>query len=328
MKAVIYPFGPKEPIIQLARDFPELEWAVVSSIDELARAISDASILVTSNRVCTPAYGEVLRRCARSLRWISFGSSGVERGAAMGIPPGVVVTNSTGVKATMVSEHAITLLLALFRQLPEIGTRQREHRYLREEINARLRTLEGATVCVVGRGAIGREVVRKLKAFDARVIAVSRTTSDAQELEAIFPREAIREALASADAVVICTSGDQTTYRLFGAAEFAAMKPKAFIVNVARGNIIDQSALTDALRSGRLAGAGLDVVEVEPMPTDNPLWDMPNVIISPHIAGGGSSGYPMHRKLFAENLRRFRSGKPLLNECSIAPAPTAGVGNR
>src|SRR5215472_451399 len=141
MKAVIYPFGPKEPMIQLAQDFPELEWAVVSSIDELARAIPEAAILVTSNRVCTFAYGEVLRRCARSLRWISFGSSGIERGVAMGIPPGVVVTNSTGVKATMVSEHAMTLLLALFRQLPEIEVRQREHRYLREEINARLRTL-------------------------------------------------------------------------------------------------------------------------------------------------------------------------------------------
>jgi len=321
MKAVIYPFGPKEPIIQLARDFPELEWAVVASIDDLAREIPNAAILVTSNRVCTPAYGQVLRRCARSLRWLSFSSSGIERGVAMGIPKGIVVTNSTGVKATMVAEHAMTLLLALFRQLPEIVARQREHRYLREDINARLRTLEGATVCVFGRGAIGREVVRKLKAFDAQVIAVSRTTSDAEELDGVFTREAIREALALADAVVICTSGDQTSYRLIGTAEFAAMKPKAFIVNVARGNIIDQAALLGALRSGRLAGAGLDVAEVEPIPADDPLWDMPNVIVSPHIAGGGSTGYPMHRKLFAENFQRFRHGKPLLNECRLPTNP-------
>ena len=326
MKAVIYPFGPKEPIVQLANDFPELEWAVVSSVEELARRIDDAAILVTSNRVCTPAYGEVLRRCARSLRWLSFGSSGIERGIAMGIPEGVTVTNSTGVKATMVAEHAMTLLLALVRRLPEIGARQREHRYLREEINAKLTTLEGATVCVIGRGAIGREIVRKLKAFDAGVIAVSRTTSDPDGLHAVFPRAAIRQALAGADAVVICTSGDKTSQRLIGAAEHAAMKPNAFIINVARGNIIDQTALTAALRGGRLAGAGLDVAEVEPLPPDDPLWDMSNVIVSPHIAGGGSTGYPMQKKLFAQNLERFRSGKPLLNECRIAAH--AGVGTR
>jgi phosphoglycerate dehydrogenase-like enzyme len=317
MKAVIYPFGPKEPIVQLVKDFPELEWAIVSSTEELAREIPDAAILVTSNRVCNAAYGEVLRRHARALRWFYFGSSGIERGIAMGIPEGITVTNSTGVKATMVAEHAVTLLLALVRQLPNVQARQREHRYLREEINAKLTTLEGATVCVIGRGAIGREVVRKVKAFDARAIAVSRTTSEPGELEAVFSRDRIREAFALADAVVICTVGDETSYRLVGAAELAAMKPKAVIVNVARGNIIDQAALTAALREGRLAGAGLDVAEVEPMPADDPLWDMPNVIVSPHIAGGGSTGYPMHRKLFAQNLERFKSGQPLINKCKI-----------
>ena len=111
MKAVIYPFGPKEPIVQLVKDFPELEWAIVSSTDELAREIPEAAILVTSNRVCNAAYGEVLRRHARALRWFYFGSSGIERGIAMGIPEGITVTNSTGVKATMVSEHAVSLLL-------------------------------------------------------------------------------------------------------------------------------------------------------------------------------------------------------------------------
>src|SRR5215471_10663100 len=123
MKAVIYPFGPKEPIVQLVKDFPELEWAIVSSTDELAREIPDAAILVTSNRVCNASYGEVLRRHARALRWFYFGSSGIERGIAMGIPEGITVTNSTGVKATMVAEHAVTLLLALVRQLPNVQAR-------------------------------------------------------------------------------------------------------------------------------------------------------------------------------------------------------------
>jgi phosphoglycerate dehydrogenase-like enzyme len=303
--------------MQLAEDFPELQWVTVSSNEELAREVGDAEVIVTSNRICTPGYGEVLRRHARSLRWMFFSSSGIERGVAMGIPEGVRVTNSTGVKATMVSEHAVTLLLALLRQLPECQRLQRTHVYLREETNAKLRTLEDATVCVIGRGVIGREIVRKLKAFDARPIAVSRTTSDPGDVEAVYPRERIREALARADAVVISTAGDETSYHMIGAAELAAMKPTAFIVNVARGEIIDEAALIAALQNGRIAGAGLDVNEVEPLPPGSPLWDMPNVILSPHVAGGGSTGYFMHKKLFVENLERLRTGKPLINECKI-----------
>jgi phosphoglycerate dehydrogenase-like enzyme len=317
MKAVMYPFRRDDAIIRLAEDFPELDWAVVSSTEELGREIADATILVTSNRACTPAYGEALRRNHRALRWMFFSSSGIERGVAAGIPEGVRVTNSTGVKATMVAEHAMTLLLGVLRQLPECQAHQRAHRYTREETNAKLRTLEDATVCVVGRGAIGREVVRKLKAFDAHPIAVSRTTADATDVEAVYPRERIREALGRADALVICTAGDETSTRMIGAAELAVMKPSAVIVNVARGEIIDERALIAALQAGRLAGAGLDVNEVEPMPADNPLWDMPNVILSPHIAGGGSTGYAMHRKLFVQNLERFRKGESLINECKV-----------
>jgi phosphoglycerate dehydrogenase-like enzyme len=246
-----------------------------------------------------------------------FSSSGVERGVAAGIPEGVRVSNSTGVKATMVSEHALTLLLALLRQLPECRRDQTAHLYRRPKVNAMVRTLEDATVCVIGRGAIGREVVRKLKAFDARVIAVSRTTTDAEGLAAVFPRERLREALAQADAVIICTAGDATSLRLIGADEIAALRPTAYLVNVARGEIVDQSALIAALQGARLAGAGLDVFEEEPLPDGSPLWDMPNVILSPHVAGGGSTGYPMHRRLFAENLARLQDGRPLVNECAI-----------
>jgi phosphoglycerate dehydrogenase-like enzyme len=234
----------------------------------------------------------------------------------------VRVSNSTGVKATMVSEHAMSLLLALLRQHHESRFHQAAHRYTREETNAKIRTLEDATVCVIGRGAIGREAVRKLRAFDARVIAVSRDTGDPGELAAVFPRERIREAFAQADAVVICTAGDPSSFHLVGAAELAAMKPTAYLVNVARGEIIDEPALIAALREGRIAGAGLDVYETEPLPAESPLWGLPNVITSPHVAGGGSTGYPSHRRLFAENLERYKAGQPLINECQIA-APAA-----
>jgi phosphoglycerate dehydrogenase-like enzyme len=317
MKAVIYPFGANEPILQLTQDFPQLQWAIVTSVADVEREIGDAAILINSNRVCTPAYGAVLRRVGRALRWIHFGSAGIELGIAMGLPEGVTVTNSSGVKATMVSEHAVMMLLALVRRLLPIRVHQRAHHWEREDIDGMMGTLDDSTVCVIGLGNIGREAARKLKAFDARVIAVSRAGTTGKDVDAVYPRERIGEALAISDAVVICTSGDESSVRLIGAPELAAMKPTAFVVNVARGNIIDEPALVAALQRGRLAGAALDVAEAEPLPAGSPLWDMPNVIVSPHVAGTGSTGYPQQKKLFAENLRRLQSGEPLLNECRI-----------
>jgi phosphoglycerate dehydrogenase-like enzyme len=318
-KVVLYPFRPDEPVVRLTEDFPQLRWAVVGSADEVAREIGDADVLVTSGRACSPAYGEALRRHApRSLRWIHFTSAGIDGGLAMGLPDWATVTNSTGVKAAMVSEHAMALLLALLRRVPDILANQRERRWRHEETMAAVRTLEGAVVCVIGLGAIGRALARKAKAFGARVIAVSRAGAaggEGGEVETVFPRTRIGEALAIADAVVICTSADETSFHLLGEPEFAAVKPGARIVNVARGNIVDEAALIGALQSGRLGGAALDVAEVEPLPADSPLWAMRNVIISPHVAGGGSTGYPQQKALFGDNLERYRAGRPLINVC-------------
>ena len=317
MKALLFPFGPTEPSVQLTRDFPELDWTVVQSPEDVARAVSGAAIYVTSNRTCKPETGAALRRHGLALRWMHFTSAGIDNGIAMGIPAGLIVTNSAGIRAGNVSEHALALLLALVRKLPQLMARQRAHEWQRAEMTPHIGSLSDAVVCVIGRGPIGRELARKLKGVNARPIAVSRTSDSDGVVEHVFPRERLREALALSDAVAICTAGDESSRHMFGAAEFAAMKPSASIVNVARGSIIDEAALIAALKEGRIAGAGLDVVATEPMPADNPLWDLPNVIISPHVAGQGSSGYPEQRRLFGDNLARFREGKPMLNECKV-----------
>jgi phosphoglycerate dehydrogenase-like enzyme len=321
MKAVLYPFGPDEPIVGLVRDFPQLQWAVATSPGDIAREIGDAAILVTSNRVCSAAYGEALRRSASDmLRWIHFTSAGIDGGLRMGLPKWATVTNATGVKAAMVSEHALALLLALVRRLPELRADQLARRWRHDDAMAAVATLEGAAVCVVGLGAIGRAVARKARAFDARVIAVSRAGTAGGDIDEVFGRERLAEALAMADVVVICTSSDPESFHLIDAAALAAMRRKALLVNVARGDIVDGAALIAALQAGRLAGAALDVTEVEPLAAASPLWGLPNVIISPHIAGGGSSGYPQQKELFGKNLLRFSVGEPLLNVCrSAAP---------
>ena len=321
MKAVLYPFGSAEPIVALVRDFPHLQWALAGSPGDIAREIGDAAILVTSNRVCSAAYGEALRRCAGgTLKWIHFTSAGIDGGLRMGLPDWATVTNATGVKAAMVSEHALALLAAAAERLPELRADQLARRWRHDDAMAAVGTLEGTVVCVVGLGAIGRAVARKAKAFDARVIAVSRAGTAGGDIDAVFGRERLAEALAMADAVVICTSSGPESVHLIDAVALAAMRRKALLVNVARGDIVDGAALIAALQAGRLAGAALDVTEVEPLAAASPLWDLPNVIISPHIAGGGSSGYPQQKELFGENLLRFAAGEPLLNVCrSAAP---------
>ena len=320
MKAIIFPFSPNDRSIQLTRDFTELDWTVVGSPEDVARAAPGTSIYVTSNRTCLPATGEALRRLGTALRWMHFTSAGIDGGLAMGIPDGVIVTNSTGVRSGNVSEHALLLLLSLARGMPVWRARQRTHQWLREETVPKVKTLQNAVVCILGRGSIGRELARKLKGLDARPIAVSRTLEPDEHVTQVFPRERLHEALTMADALAICTSGGDDTRHIIGAAELAALKPGAFVVNIARGSIIDEMALMAALRSGHIGGAGLDVAQTEPLPAEHPLWDMPNVILSPHIAGSGSEGYLHQRKLFGENLRRFKAGEPLLNACTIPKA--------
>src|SRR3984957_13498410 len=158
MKAVLYPFRSDEPIVALVRDFPQLQWTIAAAPGDIAREIGDAAILVTSNRVCSAAHGEALRRHAgETLRWIHFTSAGIDRGLRMGLPGWATVTNATGVRAAMVSGPALALLLALVRRLPDLGADQRARRWRHDEAMTKVATLEGAVVCIIGLGSIGRE---------------------------------------------------------------------------------------------------------------------------------------------------------------------------
>jgi phosphoglycerate dehydrogenase-like enzyme len=313
MKAVLFPFARPDPAERLAQDFPEIELVTIGSAAEADAHLADTDILLLSNRTCTKEMGAALKKHAHGrLRWIHFTSAGLDRGIEMGLPDHLPITTSSGTKARVIAEHAMTLLLTCVRLFPVLGRAQTDHRWVREEVNRKMGSLEDATVCVVGLGAVGCDLARKLGAFDARVIGVSRGRADAP-VERIFPRERLREALALSDAVVITTNADRSSFQLIGAGELAAMKPGAYIVNISRGSIIDEPALVAALAEGRIAGAGLDVVATEPMPAHNPLWDMQNVVITPHVAGGGSTGYAGLREIFRENLARLASGQPLLN---------------
>lgn len=315
MRALFCAFHKGDRLLRLSEDFGEIEWLVAHSPAEVAAKIRDVDLLILNNRICGPDLGVAIRdNMTARLKWIHFVTSGVEMGLAMGLPRDVPVSSAAGTNGPVLAEHAVTLLLATMRRFADIHRGQSAHEWRRREISEAIRSLEGARVCVLGLGAVGREVARKVRAFDADVIAVSRNGSD-PNVSRVYPRENIHEAFAISDALVICANSDSSTRRLVGARELAALKQGGFVVNMARGEIIDEPALVAALRSGHLAGAGLDVVDGEPPARDNPLFDIPTVILSPHVSGGGSgeNAYQRQRALFAENLRRFNAGEALLN---------------
>ncbi len=176
------------------------------------------------------------------------------------------------------------------------------------------RTLERGTLVIVGLGSIGLSIARKARAFEMRVVGVSRHGRPAPPCERVVPYTQFREVLPEADALVLALPLTEETLHLLGRDELARMKPGAVVVNIARGGLIDEPALIAALQQGRLAGAGLDVVEHEPLAPDSPLWAMQNVLLTPHIGGRGGVEQDQRLAAFlADNLRRFLAGGELRN---------------
>jgi phosphoglycerate dehydrogenase-like enzyme len=334
MKAVIYTNRREDRILEFSRDFPEIEWTIVWSAEELEAAVGDATLVLFSNRICTPEVGAALRRGAtHSLKWVHSHSAGIERISTMGIPEGVPLTHSAGAKASACAEHAMMLLLALSRRIWELNAAKARHYWARREMNFTVRGLEGETLVIIGLGGIGRDIARKAKAFDMRVVGVSRAGRACGDVDAVVSRERLIDALADADAVIIATDSDPTSRKMMNDAAFAAMKPTAYVINIARGEIVDQDALARALQGGLIAGAATDVADPEPLDPDSPLWDMENVIISPHISAAGNNvSYRRLKDLFAGELARFRAGEPFAHAFDpdaaakrAAAKPAAGV---
>ncbi|WP_226623163.1 D-2-hydroxyacid dehydrogenase [Brucella anthropi] len=221
----------------------------------------------------------------RAVHFITAGRDGFI--AAGGFREDLLVSGPEGAIAPVVAEHAIGLALAINRQLLPAYDAQRQALWDRSFI-AGTASLEGGTVLIVGAGAIGREVARRASAFGMRCIAVTRDPKDDKSFEAVHAISDLPMLLPTADAVVLCIALGPETRHLISWNEFALCRPSAILVNVGRGGLVDQDALEDALRSGRIAGAGLDVTDPEPLPERHSLWSAPNLLITAHYAGAGS----------------------------------------
>ena len=316
-----------EPLVERLRALsPRLQIKVHpgrSAQDLPGDLLPDVEVLYTLNALPDPA-------SVPNLRWVQFHLSGVD--AIVDHPllhTDVLVTSMSGASAPQLAEYALMGLLALGRRVPRMAADKAAKRWAEDRFDRyRPVGLRGATVGIVGYGSVGREVARLCRAFGAQVLATKRdlrNLSDdgyrlkdmgdpqAELVERLYPPQALASMARLCDFLVITAPLTPETRGLIDRRVFEALKPSAYLVDLSRGGLVDHAALVEALSEKKLAGAVLDVFPVEPLPEGSPLWEMPNVLISPHIAGASGDYFERATELFAENLRRYLSDQPLLN---------------
>ncbi|HKM68286.1 MAG TPA: D-2-hydroxyacid dehydrogenase [Candidatus Acidoferrum sp.] len=317
---VWHPFTEWRPPASLAEAI-RLRWPAVrvvhlSDYDRLAQELPDTDIFI----------GYSLRAKqlldAKKLKWIHSTAAGV---AQLMYPAlrdsGILVTNPSGIFSVPMAEHTMGLLLALVRNFPDSVRYQDQSKWSQQELwdqPQQLTELNGKVLLIVGYGSIGQELARRAKAFDMRIWGVSRSgKGDASHAEKIVPASQLHEVLPHADYVVISAPETPETRLLIGAPELALMEPSARIINVARGSLLDQSALIAALQQKKLAGAALDVTGPEPPPVNDPIWKAPNLFITPHTSAISDRLWPRQTTLLLDLLERWFAGRDLFNQVDL-----------
>lgn len=290
---------------------PQISLEIAEGDAEWQRVLPETNVLFGS---LTPA--ELAR--AAKLRWVQFGAAGVESILFPEmVSSKVVLTNAKGCYAPEISEHVFGLLFGLTRGLARQIRQMREARW--DGGGGGLIELRGMTMGIIGFGGIGRETARRARAMDMRVIAADVLAMHPEQVGHLAEEihlvddGGLKRVLAASDVVVCAAPLTRRSAGMFGEEEFAAMKTGAYFINVSRGKVVKTGALLQALTSGKLAGAGLDVTDPEPLPADHPLWKLPQVIISSHTAGQSQFAWPRTQDVFVENVRRYVKGLPLLN---------------
>jgi len=243
---------------------------------------------------------------AGRLRWLQAMAAGVDWVFVPELPERVVVTRVPGVFGDWMAQYVLAWCGAISQRVETYRAAQRDRRWIETTLPGRLR---GSTLAVIGIGDIGRTIARLARAFGMRVIGVSRSGAEVPGVERVYRARDLHRALGAADWVVLTVPLTEATRGLIGASALAAMKPTAWLLNIARGPVVDEAALLETLRRRAIAGAVLDVFATEPLPVDHPLWGLDNVIVTPHIAGPSTP--EEMAPVFADNLARFLAGRRL-----------------
>jgi phosphoglycerate dehydrogenase-like enzyme len=298
-------------IEELARLAPNVRVVSGLSREQLLERVEEAAAI--DAHYLTP---EFLAR-AKHLVWVQAMSAGVDRDIGIeGLAQreSLVLTNLRGVHGPAIADHAFGMLLTLTRDLRHYAAQQAKGVWKRAGSGTPLLALQGRTMLVVGLGGIGTEIAQRAHGFGMRVIATRRGDDPAPSFVSHVGRPGdLMAMLPEADVVALAVPLTPETQGMINAEAFAAMKPSAYLINIARGKVIDSAALISALESKRLAGACLDVTDPEPLPAESPLWRFPNVVITPHMSAESELTYDRGWLLLKENVRRFGAGEPLLN---------------
>jgi len=296
---------------RFARRNTGLDWFEVRSLEDLQARIGDMDVLL-----CSGLWRNELIPTARRLAFIQSISAGTDQYSRDALSAaGIRVASAQGVNERAVAEHAIALILAMARQIPQARDNQtaKQWRGMIGDISKREDELGGKTLLIVGMGRIGSRLATLAKAFDMRVIAIRRDPSNgAGAADKVVGDDALRGVLPQADFVALTCPLTPKTENLIDANALAAMKPSAYLVNVARGKVVNEPALIDALEQKRIAGAALDCVWDEPLPATSALWSVPNVLITPHTAGETRRYEDNVIDLLLENLERLWRGEAVL----------------
>lgn len=311
MQEVRWAVGDPELAALRAR-FSGVEFTSVEEDADLAPALADADVF------CGFHFPAELFAAASRLRWVHSASAGIEANLFPAlVASDVVLTNAAGVHSTGIPEHCLALMLALARNLHGAQRLKGERRWDRVEVivsGGGICTLDGAALAVIGAGAIGQGIVRRAHALGMRVRVLRRRPEQAVEgAEAVVPPADLHALLAWADFVVLAAPLTPETRGLIDAEALRAMKSSAFLVNVGRGELVDDAALVTALERHAIAGAGLDVFRVEPLPPESPYWTLPNVIVTPHVSGYLPDFFARALGIFVDNLARWIDRRPLCN---------------
>jgi phosphoglycerate dehydrogenase-like enzyme len=292
--------------------WPQMNLVHLTGYERLGEEIQDADIYV----------GFLLRpeqfRQARKLRWIHATAAGVRQLLHPELRSSdVVLTNSRGVNAAPIGDHTLGMILTFSRHFPSAWRHQVDHNWAQQQIwdeRPRPSELDGQRLVIVGFGSIGQAVARRARGFGMRIIAITRSGRAADGLaDEILPADRLDEALGEADFVVLAAPETPETRHLIDARRLALMKQSAYLINVARGTLVDESALAEALEQGSIAGAGLDVAEREPLSPESPLWDLENVFMTPHIANASEKLWERQAGILMKNLERWFDGRELAN---------------
>lgn len=321
MKLVIGKEFKEEALDRIKNSYPELEVRTAKNAEDQDREIRDADILL-SRLIPSSLEG------APRLRWIQFTWEGVDHISEEMRKSDIIITNAGGAHSIQMAEHVFSYLLTISRKVPMYLELQKESKWLDWPKQPPLRRLYGSTIGILGYGRIGRTVAKIAQGFGMRILVSKKNPSEMSEEgyyednsydiegsipERVFGPDELEELLPLCDYLVVTLPLTEDTRGLIGKRELRLMKEDSVLINIGRGPIVKEKDLIEALTEGWISGAGLDVFDQEPLPPENPLWDLDNVIITPHSGVGGDPADEKILEIFAENLERFRKGGELIN---------------